>query len=286
MSADSTARRLALALGLSLAAAQAGAATLTEAAAPGGAFSAAWDHPTEIGAGFDTVTGTGSQNAYDNLLFTALPAGRAEADAHLLRPRGHRLFLLGGRRRLLQRHAVQDRVGLVAASPGRFQVGYWNPQQTIDLDLADSFSGKLYLALNFTHGAEPRLRHLRPVERAAGRRRRRAGAAAGRVAADRQRGRRPRRRRRPSAPRRLAGGKPDFTVSAPGRGVGMVGPRSTSECAQRGSDREGSSSHVVLRNRRGGLGHGCDGVGQVRQRWRWHSAGPDTNQAEPRQPPR
>ena len=112
-------RRLALALGLSLGAAQAGAATLTEAAAPGGAFSAAWDHPTEIGAGFDAVTGTGNQNVYDNLLFTALPAGAQRLTLHLLRPRRYRLFLLGRRHGLLQRHAVQDRLGLVRSLPGR-----------------------------------------------------------------------------------------------------------------------------------------------------------------------
>ena len=142
----------ALTLGLGLAAGTQ-AATLIESTAPGGAFSGAWDSPTEVGRGFETVSGTGSQNVYDNLVFTGLPAGGQKLTLSFSAPAGIDYSYSAGA--TLFYSATPFRTIWDWSAPAKqVQVGYWNPQQTVELDLGDSFSGKLYLALNFTHGRD------------------------------------------------------------------------------------------------------------------------------------
>lgn len=142
---------LAFGLGLGLAAA-ADAATLTESSAPGGAFSGAWDSPTEVGRGFETVSGTGSQNVTDNLVFTGLPSGAQRLTLSFSAPAGIDYSYSAGATVFYSPTPFRT-IWDWSAPAKQVQVGYWNPQQTVDLDLGDSFAGKLYLALNFTHGA-------------------------------------------------------------------------------------------------------------------------------------
>ena len=130
----------------------AGAATLTEADMPGGAFSGAWNAPTEIGAGIDTVAGTGKGNAFDNFVFTALPAGRQTLSFAFQAPSAgfDSSYSAGGQVLYGTEPFRWGWDGTYLASG--VQLGAWQPQQTLDLELGDDFTGKLFLALNFTHG--------------------------------------------------------------------------------------------------------------------------------------
>ena len=130
----------------------AGAVTVKEADAPGGAFSASYTSATQIGAGVETITGTGSQNAFDNLLFTCLPSGHQQLRIDFSAPAGYGYsYSAGG---AVFYGATLGNQWDWSKPNKQVQVGYWTPAQSIVLDLLDSFTGgNLYLALNFTHGA-------------------------------------------------------------------------------------------------------------------------------------
>lgn len=136
-----------------LIAAPAAAATLSEADLPGGAFGASFDRPTEIGSGYETITGVGSQNRYDTLALTGLAAGAQRLDFFFAAPEGHgHSYSAGGE---ILYSETPFRYGWDGTRLGtRIQVDHRRPTQTLALDLADSFGGTLYLALNFTHGAD------------------------------------------------------------------------------------------------------------------------------------
>ena len=143
-----------------VAASQAAAATLDEADLAGGRFGGAWNAPTEVGAGFDTIRGTGNQNVYDNFVFTRPAGWGADAELPLHGARGPRLLLFGRRHDPLRHQPF--RWGWDGNSAGTVQVDYYRPSRDYVLDLGDGFSGKLFLALNFTHGATSATRSRRP----------------------------------------------------------------------------------------------------------------------------
>ena len=145
-----------LALGLALAtafgAATAHAATYTEASAPGGAYSGSWASPTEVGAGFENVSGTGNGNAYDNFVFSALPSGKQSLTFTFSAPENVDPWSYSAGGEVLW-STQPFRWNWDGARAGQFQVSSYERTKSFTLDLADDFSGPLYLALNFTHGA-------------------------------------------------------------------------------------------------------------------------------------
>lgn len=137
----------------SLLASGATAATLNEADVPGGAFGSSWSSLTEVGAGYEIVSGTGSQNAFDNFVFAGLPAGAQKLTFSFSAPADIDWSYSAGGRVLWSTEAF--RWGYDGKDVGSgFQLGKWQPSQTLTLDLGDSFTGKLFLALNFTHGKD------------------------------------------------------------------------------------------------------------------------------------
>lgn len=145
------ARLLPALVAAALAGGAASAATLTEAAVTGGAFSGRWDSPTEVGQGFETITGTGNQNAFDNFVFTGLPSGTQKLSLTFAAPEGIGYSYSAGGAVLYADDPF--RWGWDGTSANSFQIDYHTRSRSYDLTLGDDFSGKLYLALNFTHGS-------------------------------------------------------------------------------------------------------------------------------------
>lgn len=137
---------------LALAGSAAPAATLTEASLPGGAFGARYDTPTVIGAGIERISGTGSQNVFDNFVFTALPKGAQTLTLSFSAPAGIGYSYSAGGAVLYDTQAFD--YGWDGAYAGTVQIDYYQRQKSLDLALGNSFSGKLFLALNFTHGRD------------------------------------------------------------------------------------------------------------------------------------
>lgn len=135
-----------------LASSAASAATLNESAVAGGAFGNRWDRPTEVGAGYGAITGTGRQNAFDNFVFTGLRAGAQKLTLSFAAPGGIGYSYSAGASVLYADKPF--RWGWDGTYASNVQVDYYNPGRTVALDLGDGFSGKLYLALNFTHGSD------------------------------------------------------------------------------------------------------------------------------------
>lgn len=140
-----------LALGLAVAASAAHAATLTESGLPSGAFGSSFDRLTQVAAGFDTISGTGSQNAYDNFVFSDLRPGAQTITLTFAAPTGIGPSYSAGGTVLYKTSAFAW--GWDGASLPAFQLDQRTPTQTLSLSLDDSFTGNLYLALNFTHGS-------------------------------------------------------------------------------------------------------------------------------------
>lgn len=128
------------------------ATTLTEASVPGGAFGGAWNSLTTVGAGYEALSGSGNQNQYDNFLFTDLRAGRQTLTFDFTAPAGYDHSYSAGAAILTS--VTPFRWGWDGAYAKTVQVDYYKPTQSFTLDLGDDFrGGSLYLALNFTHGA-------------------------------------------------------------------------------------------------------------------------------------
>ena len=98
---------------------------------PGGAFSGAWNSPTEVGAGFDIISGTGNQNQFDNLLLQRPPVGQPDAQLRFHRPRGYGYSYSAGGEIYYQHHALPLGMGRRARAAGRCSVNYYNPQQIV-----------------------------------------------------------------------------------------------------------------------------------------------------------
>ncbi len=127
------------------------AATLNEASLAGGAFSSSWSAPTEIGAGYETVSGTGFQNVKDIFVFTGLKAGAQTLTFDFTAPAGiDQSYSAGGSVNYGFSPFKHEWDGQAA---GWVQVDFYKTAQKVVLTLGESFSGALYVALNFTHGA-------------------------------------------------------------------------------------------------------------------------------------
>ena len=155
----------ALAVCALLAAAAASAATLTEGSLPGGAFSGAWNSPTEVGAGFDIISGTGNQNQFDNFYFSALPSGSQTLSFDFTAPEGFGYsYSAGGE---IYTSTSPFRWGWDGVrAPQSVSVNYYNPQQSFTLDLGDDFAGgSLYLGDDTSPTAQtsPTTSALRPT---------------------------------------------------------------------------------------------------------------------------
>jgi len=126
------------------------AATLTESSVSGGAFGGAWNSLTTVDAGFDAISGTGSQNQFDNFVFT-LPAGHQTLSFDFTAPSSYdHSYSAGGQ---ILYSTTPFRWGWDGAyAQNAIQMDYYKPKQSFTLDLADFAGGSLYLALNFTHG--------------------------------------------------------------------------------------------------------------------------------------
>lgn len=144
-------RRLLLAAALAFAASGSAAATLSEADAPGGAFGASWDIPTVVDAGYDVIEGVGDQNRFDNFVF-ALPRGAQKVGFEFTAPKGAgNSYSAGG---TILYSAEPFRWGWDGTKAASIQVDFGKPSQSFAFALAEGFGDKLYLALNFTHGAD------------------------------------------------------------------------------------------------------------------------------------
>ena len=130
---------------------EAGAVTVKEADAPGGAFSASYTSATQIGAGVETITGTGSQNAFDNFVFTGLPSGAQKLTLTFTAPEGIGYSYSAGGAVLHDSQAFD--YGWDGTYGANVQVDYYSRSRSYEIALGDTFSGRLYLALNFTHGS-------------------------------------------------------------------------------------------------------------------------------------
>ena len=127
------------------------AATLSEADMPGGAFAGSWASPTEVGAGITAVSGTGSQNSFDNFVFTGLPTGAQQITLDFTAPAGIGDSYSAGGSIL---YSFQPfRYGWDGATLGTVHIAPSSPSKSLVLALGDGFAGPLYLALNFTYGA-------------------------------------------------------------------------------------------------------------------------------------
>jgi hypothetical protein len=149
MGFGSIARGLA-AVGLATLGAAAEAATYVEADAPGGAFGARFDAPTAIGAGIEAISGTGAQNRFDNFVFTALPDGAQTLSLRFTAPASIGWSYSAGGAILYA--TAPFRYGWDGRTAGSVQIDHSRRETTLDLALDDGFTGKLFLALNFTHG--------------------------------------------------------------------------------------------------------------------------------------
>ena len=142
----------ALAAAAVLAGGNASAATLNEAAMPGGAFSGSWRAPTEVTNGFETISGTGRQNVFDNFVFTGLPAGAQKLTLTFSAPKGIGYSYSAGGAVLYDSQRFD--YGWDGTYGANVQIDYYKRSKSYEIALGDSFSGKLYLALNFTHGSD------------------------------------------------------------------------------------------------------------------------------------
>ena len=150
MSYVSGVRVAVLAIGATITAVAAEAATLNEASVPGGAFGPSWNDVTTVAAGYDAISGTGGQNQFDNFLFT-LPAGRQTLSFEFTAPADNGYSYSAGGSVLYS--ATPFKWGWDGTYAQSVQVDHYTPKQAFTLDLGDFKGGSLYLALNFTHGA-------------------------------------------------------------------------------------------------------------------------------------
>lgn len=137
-----------------LAAGGAVAATVSYDEATEGDISNAWWAPTEIGNGYDLVTGTRSSWIDSEYLhFGGLTAGAQTLTFTIRAPeRAGWFFAAGGA--ILYGETPFRWSWDGQQVPGGLRIGYWRPEQSVDVTLGSDFGGSLYVAMNFTHGAD------------------------------------------------------------------------------------------------------------------------------------
>lgn len=131
------------------------AATLLEAEVAGGEYSANFSSPTVVDAGIDMVRGIGGVASDDYFVFTALAAGAQDIVLSFDAPEGYGYSYSAGGAVLIANSPFRYEWDGQQVGAG-FQIDHGKPSQTMTLSLDGAFSGSLYLALNFTHGADLR----------------------------------------------------------------------------------------------------------------------------------
>jgi hypothetical protein len=131
---------------------EASAAMLREADLPGGAFSADYRAPTRIPAGVDRISGTGGVGSDDYLLFD-LPPGAQSIVLEFRAPEAIGYSYSAGGAVLFDTVPfAYEWAGTHLPVP--IQLDHRRRRQSMTLTLPQSFGGRLFLALNFTHGED------------------------------------------------------------------------------------------------------------------------------------
>jgi len=166
----------AAALAATLAAPAARAVALNEADLPAPGFSSLWSAPTAIASGYDRIEGTGAGGDFDTLAFSGMTPGAQTLSFLFEAPEAvDRSYSAGGAvlwsedpfrwgwdgTRLSPDVQVEYDTGRGARGAGgdrmtrgAARVSLRPRPQTLTLDLPETFAGALFLALNFTHGAD------------------------------------------------------------------------------------------------------------------------------------
>lgn len=131
------------------------ATTLVEADVKGGEYSASFRAPTVVEAGIDTVTGIGGVKSDDYFVLTGLPSGAQDFTLSFFAPEKYGYSYSAGGTVLFANAPFGYEWDGKKLAKG-IQVDHRNPSQTLTLSLGEKFAGSLYLALNFTHGADLR----------------------------------------------------------------------------------------------------------------------------------
>jgi hypothetical protein len=126
--------------------------TLKEADLPGGEFSADYRAPTRIPAGVGRVSGTGGVGSDDYLLFDLSP-GAQVVTLEFRAPEGIGYSYSAGGVVLFDTRAfAYEWAGTQAPEPIRLD--HRRRQQSMTIALPESFGGRLFIALNYTHGED------------------------------------------------------------------------------------------------------------------------------------
>lgn len=131
------------------------ATTLLEADVKGGEYSADFRAPTVIEAGIVALEGTGGAKSDDYFVFTGLPSGAQDITLSFFAPEKYGYSYSAGGTVLFD-NAPFDHEWDGKKLNKKVQIDYRSPRQTLTLSLNERFTGSLYLALNFTHGADLR----------------------------------------------------------------------------------------------------------------------------------
>jgi hypothetical protein len=143
---------LALTLLAGGASAQEAPTTLSEADLPGGEFSAEYRSPTRVPPGVDRISGTGGVGSDDYLVFD-LPAGAQTIRLEFRAPEAIGYSYSAGGVVLFDTAAfAYEWAGTQLLEPVRLD--HRRRWQSMTITLPESFGGRLYLALNFTHGED------------------------------------------------------------------------------------------------------------------------------------
>ncbi|OSP54234.1 hypothetical protein BV911_13870 [Pseudoruegeria sp. SK021] len=130
----------------------ASAATLAESDYPGGSFSHSFGSPSIIGAGFDQISGTGSQNVPDFLTFSSLKPGAQTLTLSFTNVGDIVDSTSSGVSVYHSETAFPH--GWAGNLLGTAQIDVSTPSvANLVLNLDESFAGVLNLGLYFTHGA-------------------------------------------------------------------------------------------------------------------------------------
>jgi hypothetical protein len=126
--------------------------TLREADLPGGEFSADYRSPTRIPPGVDRISGRGGVGSDDYLVFD-LPAGAQTVRLEFRAPDEVGYSYSAGGVVLFDTAAfAYEWAGTQLPEPVRLD--HRRRRQSMMITLPESFGGRLYLALNWTHGED------------------------------------------------------------------------------------------------------------------------------------
>jgi hypothetical protein len=130
----------------------AGTTTLREADLPGGEFSADHAAPSRIPAGTDRVVGTGGIGSDDYLVFDLAPGAQTVALEFSAPEQIGYSYSAGGVVLFDTQAFAFEWAGTQLPVPIRLD--HRRRQQSMTIALSEAFQGRLYLALNFTHGED------------------------------------------------------------------------------------------------------------------------------------